>query len=287
MTIVGPPINLVQGQGQGVSISLMQRQRPTQLSEEDWSAWAKFNTEGLRSKYTTSGSAPVKKKRASGTNAIVNQGADSSFFGTITIGNPPVPYNVILDTGSSDLWITGSGCTTCGSTPTLSLSSKSRRQFRHQSTQSNPASSLKNLNQPFSITYGSGAASGTLVSDSVAMAGFSVVDQVFAVCDDVSDGLLNDPVSGSMGLTWQSISSSGATQTLAGAKDAVWDEPLMAFQLTRFNQDPKARQEEVGGSFTLKIVALTITHTFFIPALSQHVLYHFLRFLFNVLAFGF
>ncbi|KAF5324959.1 hypothetical protein D9758_017738 [Tetrapyrgos nigripes] len=244
-----------QVQGQGVSISLMQRRRPTQLSEEDWSAWAKSNTEGLRSKYTTSGSAAAKKKRASGTNAIVNQGADSSFFGTITIGNPPVPYNVILDTGSSDLWIAGSGCTTCGTTPTLSLSSKRRRQFRHQSTQSNPASSsLKNLNQPFSITYGSGAASGTLVSDSVAMAGFSVVDQVFAVCDDVSDGLLNDPVSGLMGLAWETISSSGATpfwQTLAGAKDAVWDEPLMAFQLTRFNQDPKARSEEVGGSFNL------------------------------------
>lgn len=229
----------------------MQRRKPTQLSEEDWGAWAKANTDGLRAKYTTPGAAAVKK-RASGTNAIINQGADSSFFGTITVGTPPVPYNVILDTGSSDLWLAGSGCTTCGNTPTLDLStnSKSRRQ-------TTPASStLTNLKSPFSITYGSGAASGTLVRDTVSMAGFSVVDQVFAVCDDVSDGLLNDPVSGLMGLAWQTIASSGATpfwQTLAEG-NGVWDEPLMAFQLTRFNQDQRARQEEFGGSFTLGFI---------------------------------
>lgn len=250
------PAPAPQPQAPGVSINLMQRRRPTQLSEEQLDAWIKSNREGLKAKYTSSGAAAAKKKkRASGTNTIINQGSDSSFFGTVTIGTPPVPYNVILDTGSSDLWVAGSGCTTCGNTPTLDLStsSNSRRQFGSGSSSNPPSSSLTNLKAPFSITYGSGAASGTLVQDVVSMAGFSVVDQVFAVCDDVSDGLLNDPVSGLMGLAWNTIASSGAKpfwQTLA-EKSGVWDEPLMAFQLTRFNNDSSAKSEEHGGSFTL------------------------------------
>lgn len=66
------------------------------------------------------------------------------------------------------------------------------------------------------------------------MAGFSVANQIFGVCDQVSQGLLNSPVSGLMGLAWNTIASSGATpfwQTLAGS--GKWDSPLMAFQLTR------------------------------------------------------
>ena len=87
---------------------------------------------------------------------------------------------------------------------------------------------------PFSIQYGSGQAAGRLVADTVQMAGFSVANQVFAVCDEISTGLLNSPVSGLMGLAWNTIASSGATpfwQTLAGS--GKWDSPLMAFQLTR------------------------------------------------------
>ncbi|KAF5366573.1 hypothetical protein D9758_008919 [Tetrapyrgos nigripes] len=199
------------------------------------------NTESLRAKYTTSGSAATKKKRASGTNALVNQCVDSSFFGSITVGNPPVPYNGrVVPPVETHL-----PSPSPPPPPTLAANSVLAATNPPKATPPPP---------PFSITYGSGAASGTLVSDTVAMAGFSVVDQVFAVCDDVSDGLLTDPVSGLMGLAWQSMLSSGASpfwQTLAGAKDAVWDELLMAFQLTRFNQDPKVRQQEVGGSFTL------------------------------------
>lgn len=59
-------------------------------------------------------------------------------------------------------------------------------------------------------------------------------NQILAVCDEVSANLLNTPVSGLMGLAFQTIASSGATpfwETLASS--GAWTEPLMAFQLTR------------------------------------------------------
>jgi len=181
------------------------------------------------------------QKRSSGTNLITNQNADSSYYGSLAIGTPPVSYNVILDTGSSDLWVADSSCITgCGSVPTFNP------------TQS---SSFQNSSKAFSIQYGTGEAAGTLGQDTIQMAGFSVANQVFAVCDEVSSGLLNNPVSGLMGLAWNTIASSGATpfwQTLAGS--SAWDSPVMAFQLTRFVDDQNAEALEAGGAFNMGFV---------------------------------
>jgi len=87
------------------------------------------------------------------------------------------------------------------------------------------------------------------------MAGFSVPNQIFAVCDKVSKGLLNSPVSGLMGLAWGTLASSGATpfwQTLAGS--GAWDSPVMGFHLTRFLDDQNAETLEAGGSFDMGFV---------------------------------
>jgi cathepsin D len=190
----------------------------------------------LTSKYSES-----NHKRSSGTNLLTNQNADSSYYGSLAIGTPPVSYNVILDTGSSDLWVADSNCLTgCESVPTFD-SSKS--------------SSFQNNSQAFSIQYGSGGAAGSLGQDTIQMAGFSVPNQVFAICDQVSSGLLSDPVSGLLGLAWNTIASSGATpfwQTLA--ESGAWDSPVMAFHLTRFVDDSTAQALEPGGSFTMGFV---------------------------------
>lgn len=108
------------------------------------------------------------------------------------------------------------------------------------------------------------------------MAGFSVASQTFAVCDTVSSGLLTSPVSGLLGLAYQSIASSGALpfwQALVSS--GAWDSPIMAFQLTRYVShgystgedyltsvndisylnDTNAQGLEPGGSFTMGMSA--------------------------------
>jgi len=66
------------------------------------------------------------------------------------------------------------------------------------------------------------------------MAGFSVSNQVFAAVNQVTSGLLTSPVSGLLGLAWQTIAASGAVpfwETLASG--GAWTDPVMSFQLTR------------------------------------------------------
>ncbi|RXW12361.1 hypothetical protein EST38_g13495 [Candolleomyces aberdarensis] len=210
------------------------RSKPAQQSAEQWGAWAKNQKTVLEAKY---GHGSLHK-RATGTNYMVNQNGDSSYYGSLAIGTPPISYNVILDTGSADLWVAGSNCTIgCDDVPLFDPSSSST--FQNEST-------------AFSITYGSGQAAGFLSQDIVQMAGFEVENQIFGVCVQVSSGLLTSPVSGLLGLGFQTIASSGATpfwQTLV--TENAWDSPVMAFHLTRYLNVSNVRTLEPGGSFSM------------------------------------
>lgn len=78
------------------------------------------------------------------------------------------------------------------------------------------------------------------------------------VCNQVSSGLLNAPVSGLMGLGWQALASSGATPFWQALyEDNVLDEPLMAFYLTRFQNASKSQAQEPGGVFTIGLFKAT------------------------------
>ena len=79
---------------------------------------------------------------------------------------------------------------------------------------------------------------------------------VLAVVTQISDNLLTSPVSGLMGMGFSTIASSGATpfwENLANT-DGTLDEPLMAFQLTRFIDVNNAQTLEPGGTFNLGAV---------------------------------
>ena len=156
-------------------------------------------------------------------------------------------FNVVLDTGSSDLWVTGSSCTTCTQgTPSFKNSASST----FQSAQGTSGQSV-----PVTITYGSGTVAGSLVRDTVAMGGFQVQNQPWLLVDQTSSNLLDGSNAGIMGLAFESIANTGATplwQTLATGNQL--STPEMSFWITRVsggNQNSNAVDEEFGGVFTL------------------------------------
>lgn len=212
----------------------LRRRNPSGLNAQELAQLAKGQRDALISKY----GGPSVEKRSTGYNLIVNQLYDSGYYGSLAIGTPPVSFDVLLDTGSSDLWVVGTSCgTACNGLGTFNPSASST--FTNESTS-------------FYIQYGSGEAAGYVATDVVQMAGFSVSNQGFAVVDDISQGLLTSPLSGLLGLAWSTIAASKQTpfwETLASS--GAWDSPLFAVQLTRFNNDTSAQQLEPGGVLTL------------------------------------
>jgi len=102
------------------------------------------------------------------------------------------------------------------------------------------------------------------------MAGFQVSQQTFgmsfsitcplhgpltifsALVDQLTDGLVSSPVSGILGLGWQALASSGATPFWQSLYEGnAWDEPLMGFYLTRFQNASRGSSQEPGGVFTM------------------------------------
>lgn len=106
------------------------------------------------------------------------------------------------------------------------------------------------------------------------MAGFSIPSQVFgtytfshvflcrdadekvlALCNQVSTNLLSSPVSGLLGLAYQTIAASKAVPFWqALVQGGSWSQPLMSFVLTRFTNTTNPNVEEPGGVFTMGYV---------------------------------
>lgn len=192
----------------------------------------------LQGKYNITGKtySPRGKRASSESIQTINQLSDSSYLGPVSIGTPPQSFSVVLDTGSSDLWVADSSCTSCDSTTPLFAPSKS--------------SSITSASQDTTIRYGSGTVAGTIAQDVVSMGNFNVQSQTFLAVDRLTTGLLEGSASGLMGLAFPAIASTKSTpfwQALGSQLSAS----EMAFYLTRFNGDASAKDEEPGGVFTL------------------------------------
>lgn len=169
---------------------------------------------------------------------------DSSYIGTISIGTPPQTFNVVLDTGSSDLWLASSECRSCQGQggPTFNPSSSSSIQQPQSPTGSNA----------IEIEYGSGSVAGVLAEDIVSMGSFTVNPQTFLVVEDMTANLLDQDSSGIIGLAFQNLASTQAVPFwLALTNAGQFASPEFSFFLTRFIHDANAQVAEPGGIFTL------------------------------------
>jgi len=97
---------------------------------------------------------------------VINDYENSQYFGAINLGTPEQKFNVIFDTGSSDLWVASSQCDdSCG---------------RHAKYDSAKSSTFVKNGTAFDIEYGSGPVSGFESQDTLNMGGLIVKNQIFA-----------------------------------------------------------------------------------------------------------
>ncbi|KAG1735967.1 aspartic peptidase domain-containing protein [Suillus lakei] len=201
--------------------------------------------EALRAKYGYQPINTTYSKRANTAAVpITDEQNDSSYSGVVSIGTPPQDFDLILDTGSSDLWVATSSCSSC---ETLSsCTSCASTEFT-----TSKSSSFQSSGTPLQINYGSGSVQGATAQDTVSFGGFTITQQELLAVSATTSGLLDGVLSGIMGLGFNTISALNTTpfwQALYNAGQL--SEPLFSFYLARYI-DQSIMNTAPGGTLTL------------------------------------
>ncbi|KAF8444969.1 aspartic peptidase domain-containing protein [Boletus edulis BED1] len=188
--------------------------------------------DAMRVKY---GYKSVNQKRSTTNSPVTDEGNDSSYSGVVLIGTPAQEFQLILDTGSSDLWVATDQCSTCSGVPLFNPSK---------------STSYKNDTSTLQITYGSGEVQGSVSEDTVSFAGFTMSQQLLSV-SLTTDGLLTTGLSGIIGLAFDTLSALQTTpfwQVLLNQNKL--SSSVFSFYLARLIDAAQADQAP-GGTFTL------------------------------------
>ncbi|KAK8107766.1 uncharacterized protein PG998_009779 [Apiospora kogelbergensis] len=168
----------------------------------------------LARKYGHLPSEPPEKSNSAG---VDQDGTDYSYFVEAKFGSDESLMYMLLDTGASSSWVMGSKCT-------------SEACSMHNTFKSDGSSTLKDSGQSFSVEYGSGSVSGSLVTDTVKIAGMTVTMD-FGLAKTTSQQFKSFPFDGILGL---SIGNGGPQNFLVALKGAkVIDTNVFAVSLSR------------------------------------------------------
>jgi hypothetical protein len=168
--------------------------------------------------------APIisKEYNFGGNTIVINDFLGVQFYGPISVGTPPQNFQVVYDTGSSNLWLPAPNCSTCGFKP---------RYYSAKSSTYAPNGTI------FSVMYGSGPVSGFESDDTIALGSQSVTGQVFAEVTNASGLGLAFAIAqwdGICGMAWPAISVTYATPPFFNlmAQDSSMDQ-VFSFYLPK------------------------------------------------------
>ncbi|CAG8512813.1 1127_t:CDS:2, partial [Gigaspora rosea] len=157
---------------------------------------------------TSSNNATSKSKNNSSaiTVPITDMGQDLGYYCSITVGNQD--FFVILDTGSSNLWIPNSNCT--------SNDCKNHRKFN-----SSNSPTYKPEGEDWIIAYGTGAASGITGIVNIQIGNITANEQIFGQANLIDDFFTKIESDGILGIAFDSINTmDNGTFTLGGVDES-------------------------------------------------------------------
>ncbi|KAI1708230.1 eukaryotic aspartyl protease domain-containing protein [Ditylenchus destructor] len=187
----------------------------------------------------------------------VNDYNDLEYVGNITIGNPPQPFRVVLDTGSANLWIPDESCPSLVECETICGYDDMCDFFCHKSCCGNampPPKNACNIKQlflsgqsntysedgrDFYIAYGTGSARGYLGRDELRLGDASgsqltIMNTTFGLATEIAPFFEHIHVDGILGLAFESIADDHVKPPLLNAIDqGLLDEPILTVYLAR------------------------------------------------------
>ncbi|KAI1757655.1 aspartic peptidase domain-containing protein [Xylaria castorea] len=145
---------------------------------------------------------------------------NAQYFSEISIGTPAQDFKVILDTGSSNLWVPSQSCGSIAC-------------FLHSKYDSSSSSSYKQNGTDFEIRYGSGSLSGFVSQDDVTIGDLKIKGQDFAeATSEPGLAFAFGRFDGILGMGFDRLSVNGIVPPFYQLiNQKLIDEPVFAFYL--------------------------------------------------------
>ncbi|CAI7649174.1 unnamed protein product [Penicillium bialowiezense] len=173
---------------------------------------------------------------ASGHDVLVDNFLNAQYFSEIQIGTPPQTFKVVLDTGSSNLWVPSQSCNSIAC-------------FLHTKYDSSSSSTYEKNGTEFEIRYGSGSLSGFVSKDNLQIGDIKVEGQDFAeATNEPGLAFAFGRFDGILGLGYDTISVNGMVPPFYNMiKQKSVDEPVFAFYLGDANKEGDSSEATFGG----------------------------------------
>ncbi|KAG5732375.1 Vacuolar protease A [Termitomyces sp. T112] len=161
-----------------------------------------------------------------GHNVPLSNFMNAQYYSEITLGTPPQTFKVILDTGSSNLWVPSVQCTSIAC-------------FLHTKYDSSGSSTYKANGSEFSIRYGSGSMEGFVSQDILTIGDLKISRQDFAeATKEPGLAFAFGRFDGILGLGYDTISVNHITPPFYNMiNQGLLDEPVFSFRLGSSDQD--------------------------------------------------
>lgn len=175
---------------------------------------------------------------ASGTSVPITNFMDAQYFGEIGLGTPPQKFQVVFDTGSSNLWVPSSKCSY------LSIAC-----YLHSKYYAEKSHTYKEDGREFAIQYGSGQLSGFLSQDVLTMGELKVQGQVFAeAVMEPSLAFIAARFDGILGMGFPEISVGKVLPPFQQMlEQKLLPEPVFSFWLNRQDEGSEGGELVLGG----------------------------------------
>ncbi|XP_062276510.1 gastricsin-like [Scomber scombrus] len=155
---------------------------------------------------------------ASSSYMYINNYADTTYYGAISIGTPPQSFQVLFDTGSANLWVDSVYCNT--------QACNTHKKFNPKQSSTYSANG-----RSFYLPYGAGSLNGVFGYDTVTVGSIQITNQEIGLStDEPGQNFVVAKFDGILGLSYPTISAGGETPVM----DNMISQHLLGYNIFSF-----------------------------------------------------